>query len=260
MANLHIGLGIDLAKVTSAGIAQTIDHWSSNDGTRIPFGPLPPGLDGVEFHQLWLRALETGAPEAHAPLPLADETGRGWLVQSEPFADILAQLGRKVGLVTADDAVQCSMLLNTTAHELDIACDVAIDLGEAAIPIHQKQGLRLHVLHQTSMAIAEAFPDDNLATVELEECRRKIDVLQPGFEDMDYLLAGGETPSPSLLHRIAVWNAMGRLTPVDHDPFGPAEWMTALMAAGHTPERVLALTEKISGERIAAHIGSVGLA
>ena len=111
-----------------------------------------------------------------------------------------------------------------------------VRLGAAVEVMASEAALGMERLRTQLMGLVGAFPGSGMKAVEMREVERRVSDVMPPLRGMDALLSGGD--AEGLAHRKAVYASVGRVVPVDHDPFTREEWVAALEAAGVTRQGV----------------------
>lgn len=250
MVRTHVSIGLNPARL----VARPVQAWTGPKGQSLPFKGFGQPLKGVSFVSIWLRAREElGEQRPLASFSAADDT-RAFAIEAGRYAQALKAIATGVGVT------RCEQASGHIVHsDSDVAAANSASLiGAAAISLKPSMTMRLHALHQTVLALIECWPwrdsDRDLAAREYD---RRVTAMRSSMSDMQSILWNDGQPnerSSNLRHRIAVWETVGRIAPMDDDPFQPQEWMAAFLHAGFVPRGAGRLAKSLTQAEISAHI------
>lgn len=252
MRRVHASLGLDLAK---SG-ARLVHDWPAGHDRSIPFGAIGAPYRGVSFVSIWQRAKALNI-EAGSLLDYVVPDEAGFAISRSDYADALRSIALRVGVQETDHPEGTQVCVSRDAE----GNDDALKLGAAALPVTLTSALTLLALEKSVRAWIDCWPwtsaDVDLCEAEFE---RRLELIARPLEDMQSLLLDGpqgvsEASLPQ--HRIALWRQLGRIAPIDHDPFEPQEWIAALTLSGVTPEGGERLAQSLTIEQIKAHLDAV---
>ena len=250
MVRTHVSIGLNPKHIGG----RPVQAWTGPDDQAIPFNSLGQPLKGASFISVWLRARDelgetrplTRFASPNASGAFAFEAGR----YSQALKAIATKVGVKPCTEVSGQVVQA---------DPDFVPDGPARLiGAAAMPLRASATLRLQAVHQTVLALIDCWPwresDQDLSVKEYE---RRLASMSASMTDMQSVLwsrAATEDLPPRLQHRLAVWQSVGRIAPMDDDLFEPQEWIAAFSYSGAMPSRTGRLAKSLTEREIAAHI------
>ena len=250
MVRTHVSIGLNPARL----VARPVQAWTGPQGQSLPFKGFGQPLKGVSFVAIWLRAREElGEQRPLASFSAADETG-AYAIDAGRYAQALKAIATEVGVTRCEQA--SGHIVQSDPNF--VGSNSASPIGAAAIAVKPSMTMRLHALHQTVAALIECWPwresDRDLAAQEYD---RRLTSMRSSILDMQSILWSDDRPherSTNLQHRIAVWETVGRIAPMDDDPFEPHEWMAAFLHAGFVPSGAGRLARSLTHTEISDHI------
>lgn len=250
MVRTHVSIGLD---PKSLG-ARRVQSWMGPSGQVIPFAPIGQVYKGVSFPAIHQRA-QTELGETRSLIEFASTNASGaFAFEVGSYVRELKTIATSVG-VTSCTQTEGQVLISDPGLR---GAETARSIGAAAMALKPSATSRLQALHQSVLAIIECWPwrESDLELSE-KEYDRRVSGIGASLADMQILLWDGaraREASSRLSHRIAVWQSMGRVAPLDDDQFQAQEWIAAFLHAGITPRNSGRLARSLTHEEIVAHI------
>lgn len=252
MDRLHRSLGLDVSTLRGAQSAQ---GWRAGP-KLVSMSPFGASLSGASFQNLWSRARSHGERRSLSEFQSRKTTPGTFFVPADAYGGALERIARRAGV--GDGNVECvepaTVIQTEPSDERSDLTANRRNIGTAVLPIQGLGDLRAMALDLSIRALIATWPRHRAQGLEQTEYERRLTCAAPVIADMRALVLGGGDRSPSLNHRISVWRELGRITPVDDDPFTAAEWIGALLQAGHQPEGYPKLVEAIPLDTLRQHI------
>ncbi|WP_379551463.1 tryptophan 7-halogenase [Qipengyuania sp. DGS5-3] len=262
----HAELQIDPAQISRLDDARPVYAYrpiEARAAPLIPFSPFGQSAQGVEFHQLWLRAdeVKTQPPleTFSTAIALADrdaaEPARqlnlasGIECSRVSYAQLLLGQARRLGARVESE-------LDSRHSDIVIDCDASEEAGAVAwdenritvAPAAILAGEEWQAVLNAARRIVAmvASPADALA--ERQEFNRLSTASAERMADFRALVTEEDprkSERPALQRKIEVFEACGRIPTEDYEVFAPFEWLAALWAQGIRPHRHERLAERM---------------
>ena len=250
MVRTHVSIGLDPKRIGAA----PIQAWTGPRGQSLPFNSFGQPLKGVSFIAIWLRAREELGDTRPLESFAAARPSGAYAIEVGRYVQALKAIAMKVGVKLCANASERSILADPN---YTVAEPVRI-VGAAAITLRPSATLRLQAVHHSVLTLIDCWSwretDRELADAEYD---RRLEAMRAPIQDMQTVLcdeAQLKDYSSDLQHRIAVWRDIGRVAPVDNDPFGSQEWMSAFLHAGVAPTNAGRLAQSLTQAEIADHL------
>ena len=251
-APLHKSIGLDASKLTGA---RRVNVWAEQDH-KIPLSPFGAPLKGASFHNIWARFKRTSNLQNLWEYQSASPNIDAYLVPRDHYAEALKEIAISAGMRCDNDCEHPPYITISSLAPGNEACverDI-IRVGTALVRDAFHSDLSLYALDISLRVLISNWPRSSAVGFELKEYQRRVLATLDQFSEMQALLNNRLVPNESLRYRINVWRELGRIIPVDSDPFTEQEWIGALLHAGHEPTGYPRIVDAISEEDAHRHL------
>ncbi|MEO0815675.1 MAG: hypothetical protein AAFX86_00065 [Pseudomonadota bacterium] len=248
MEKLHRSLGLDIRQIPGGepvGVYEVL-------GREIPLSPFGAPLQGVAFQHVWVRAAEAG--ETHSLWAFNAKSSSAGLcrVGTASYASALERIARGAGVKDGVEVDPEHLIINAgSSPEADAAKGAGIALSQNDFSAPATASLAAHRLHLGLKALIKCGLGDTSVDPQRLALTRRLSSFDDHFDTFIALL--GPHPDTSS-HRAQSWRDLGRVIPVDDDPFTAAEWIAALLHAGVTPQNYHSLSLRFSRDELMGHM------
>ena len=250
-------IGLDAARLPGS---KNVNAWVARDKT-IPLSPFGVPLRGSAFQNFWSRAKKESKVGSLWSYCLNSTVSDCFSVPAKQFVEAVKNIAISVGVPSCGDLNDQTQLTITSAGSIDESdfCGNTIHVGNALSEIGILPDLQLYALDISLRALIANWPRPGTIGPEIQEYHRRTYETYRHFDDLRALLDGDTKSRSNLSHRIDVWRELGRITPVDGDPFKEQEWIGALLHAGHEPVGYPLLLDAVSKEDVRHHLSKCAL-
>jgi len=248
MEKLHRSLGLDVAALPGARPVGTYPVHRR----AIPLSGFGAPLDAVAFQHLWVRSRAWGDTRDLWAFNRLDAESGLLSVGAGIYAEALEAIARTAGVQECPDAEGAELVVRVGASAPARGSDGDhLVLSFAAPGCASGGGLAPLRLHLSLKALIRHGLGQGSASPERRALQRRLSALDRHMETFCNLL--GEAPDTGS-HRAAAWRELGRILPVDGDPFTAPEWIAAMLYAGVVPEGYHRLADRFTRGEIEAHL------
>ena len=138
-----------------------------------------------------------------------------------------------------------------------------ITVGAAAQVLPTLSAGALHLIHRAAWHLTRLWPATNDHALEAREFNRLMTAEVEADRDFALMMLRGQgaVPTEAAAHRLALFEARGRVSRREHEPFTPGFLAAALLASGVRPRRIDPLAEALNPAMLAARADRIrGLA
>ncbi|MEL6568429.1 MAG: hypothetical protein AAFQ22_08430 [Pseudomonadota bacterium] len=248
MEKLHRSLGLDIRQISGiepVGVYEVL-------GREIPLSPFGAPLQGVAFQHLWVRAAEAGETRNLWAFNAKNSSAGLCRVGTESYVSALARIARGAGVKDGVEVNPEHLIINAGGGaETDAATGDEITLSQNDLGAPPKASLAAHRLHLGLKALIKCGLGDTSVDPRRLALTRRLSSYDDHFDTFVALL--GPHPDTSS-HRAQSWRDLGRVIPVDDDPFTAAEWIAALLHAGVAPQNYHSLALRFTRDELLGHM------
>ncbi len=253
MSRLHRSLGLNAAQLPGAKPAAA---WRFG-GKQVPLSPFGAPLGGAAFVNVWSRARASEDLSDLWAFNAMQPVAGCYRVPSGVYAQAVEGIARRAGVQACEPSSisDVGLVIEAGASERPVGEQAPCrKIGLTALACPELDELKLLSLDLCLRVLIATWPRRGGGGREEGEYDRRIASITAVVQDMRGLVVGGAPNRHALAHRRRVWTELGRIVPVDDDPFISAEWIAALLHAGDEPVGYPLIVDAIPMDDVRRHV------